>query len=291
MMWKAILGTLALIAAPAVVHAERLIACGSNEVRVYDTEAAAPLWTWRASDEHGLPQAFREGLLTKIDECKPVLDGRAILVTASTGGVALIERATGRARFWAQAPQAHSAEMLPNGRLVVAAAIAPESNRLIVFDVATPEREVFSTPLPSAHGVVWDETRKLLFADGFSELRSYALADWSSAQPSLRAVAAWALPGKSGHDLSPLPGGQDLVVTTDDSVWAFSRDAGTFAPYAPLAGRRNVKAVAVSPLTGRIATQEPTEQWWSHAVRLRGPDGDLPTPGINLYKVRWDAPR
>lgn len=279
----------AACASPAMLRAEPLIACGGGEVRLYETAAPkAPLWVWRASDEHGLPPRFREGLLTKIDDCKPVLDGRAILLAASTGGVAVVDRLTGRARFWAVAPQAHSAEMLPGDRVVVAAAIAPESNRLIVFDLATPEREVFSAPLPSAHGVLWDARRQRLFAVGFSELRAYALEDWTGAKPALRPVAAWTLPGEqSGHDLSPAGDG-DPIVTTTDNVWRFSPDAGVFAPFAPLAGRRQVKAVSVSRRTGRIAFQQPTEQWWSHAARLAGPEGQVETPGLNLYKVRWD---
>lgn len=282
---------LAMLALTATtVWAEPLITCGSNEVRLYDSDApATPVWVWRASEEHGLPGPFRDGLLTKIDECKPVLAGRAILLTASTGGVAVIDRASGRARFWATAPQAHSAEMLPGDRLVVAAAIAPESNRLVVFDLHTPAREVFSTPLRSAHGVVWDAGRQRLFAVGFSELRSYALTDWTGAEPGLRPEAVWTLPGEqNGHDLSPEPTSGDLIVSTKDNVWRFSPDDGLFTPFAPLAGRREIKAVSVSRRTGRIAIQEPTEQWWSHAARLLHPEGEISTSGQNLYKVRWD---
>lgn len=286
----AVIVVLTLWTASARAHAEPLIACGGSEVRLYETDApAAPLWIWRASDEHGLPEAFRTGLLAKIDECKPVLEGRAILLTASTGGVALIDRATGLARFWATAPQAHSAEMLPGDRVVIAAAIAPESNRLTVYDLRTPDRALFSTPLASAHGVVWDAPRQRLFAVGFSELRSYVLEDWSGSTPGLRTVGAWTLPGEqSGHDLSPTPNGRDLIVTTNDNVWRFSPATGEFSLFGPLAGRRHVKAVSISPRTGRIATQQPTEQWWSYAARLLNPQGEIPTPGINLYKVRWD---
>lgn len=63
-------------------------ACGDDQVRELRLGAggAAETWRWTASAATDLPADYRERLLAHIDECKPVDGGRAILVTASTGG-------------------------------------------------------------------------------------------------------------------------------------------------------------------------------------------------------------
>ncbi len=92
-------------------------ACGGDQVRELRIGAggAAETWRWTASDATDLPADYREQLLAHIDECKPVDDGRAILVTASTGGAVLIDRATGRVTFRARVPTVVRAAPVAHG--------------------------------------------------------------------------------------------------------------------------------------------------------------------------------
>src|SRR5262245_11197645 len=100
----------------------QLIVCGGDELYILDLASAPPrkVWSWRAAGRTELPGKMRDKFKT-IDECKPIEEGRRILITASSDGAAVIDRPTGRAEFWAAVPNAHSIELLPNQRVVVAA--------------------------------------------------------------------------------------------------------------------------------------------------------------------------
>ncbi len=272
--------------------AQQLVACGWDEVFVIDAgEPTRKVWSWKAADRPELPEAYR-GLFRTTDECKPVSQGR-VLITASSDGAALVDVASGRALWWGRCGNTHSAELLPNDRIVLACSVRPETgNRLAVFDAGVPERALFSTELVSGHGVVWDEARQILWALGLSELRAYTLVDWETSTPSLALKATYPLPDHSGHELIAEPGTSRLVVSAHESVWAFDRDAGTFAPHPDLAGRPDVKGISIHPETGRIAfVQADTPEWWSRRVRFLKPEGEVTLPDERLYKVRWAGVR
>ena len=97
-----------------------------------------------------------------------------------------------------------------------------------------PNQPIWGTPLPSAHGVVWDEGRQRLWALGFNELRCYELKDWESEKPLLAMKASYPLPDEGGHDLQPIPRSNDLVVTTGHHVYLFERDKQGFRPHPDL---------------------------------------------------------
>ena len=283
-----------LCALPASSIASTLIACGSQEIRMYDTDRpAAPMWRWNASERHdGLPDAYRHGLLDHIDECKPVQGNRAILSTASSGATVLIDVKTGRVEFFARTPMAHSAELLPDHRVVVADSLAEAGNRLEVYDLSRSEQPLFHVDLHAGHGALWQKDRHILYALGDEELRAYALIHWESTHPGLKEVGHWPLPSKNGHDLSPIPGQDAFVITTDEKVWRFNLPDHRFSPFSPLQDRAGVKAVSIHPFTGQIAFQQTEESWWSYRVSLLSPTGDIPMGnGMRLYKVRWLIPR
>src|SRR5688572_21229990 len=176
-----------LIAAPLAGHGavarqtareSELIVCGWDEVFILALgEGPAPgyrkVWSWRAADSPEIAADMRPSFRTT-DDCKPV-DGRRILISSSGGAVALIDRQTRRAAFVARVTNAHSIEMLPGGRIAAAASVstAESGNRIVVFDAAG--KELASDELRSAHGVVWDESRGVLWALGGDELRAYSV--------------------------------------------------------------------------------------------------------------------
>jgi hypothetical protein len=272
------------------VATNTLYACGDDQVRELriDAGAARESWRWTAAAARDLPQDYRERLLAHIDDCKPVDEGRAILVTASTGGAVLIDRASGKVRFRARVPMAHSAALLPGGLIAVALSIDKEGDRLNLYDRRRSERLVQSLPLPSGHGAVWDAKRKRLFALSHDWVQAFRL-DRSTGKPRLIEAARWTLPGRrDGHDLSSTPDG-GYAVTTDDGVWRFDPDNGSFRAFAALNPMLRVKAVSM--LGDRLAWVQAEESWWAHGFTVARADGSearrIPVEAMRLYKVRW----
>ncbi len=271
--------------------AGQLVVCGWDELFILDISNSVPkkVWTWKAVAHPELPAPMQSKFRT-IDECKPVAGGSRILITASSDGVALIERTTGRVEFYATAVNAHSAELLPAGRIAVAASHRPgePGDRLIIFETGKSAIELFSTELPSGHGLVWDAERQGLWALSGRDLRLYRLDKWNTTTPSLIKSAAWDLPDSSGHDLQAVPGTAMLSVTTGQHCWHFDRDARKFLPHPQLADRAEVKCIAVNPAMGQIVWMlSEGGNWWTDKLRFLRPERTLRLPGERLYKARW----
>jgi hypothetical protein len=72
-----------------------LLVCGFSEVFLmnpvdsHDKGVVKKLWSWRAKDRPELPEAMR-GSFGTTDECKPLADGKRILISSSSGGCALV---------------------------------------------------------------------------------------------------------------------------------------------------------------------------------------------------------
>jgi hypothetical protein len=269
--------------------AQSLVVCGWDEVFILDVSGTPrKTWSWKAADRPELPDAYKTKFRTT-DECKPVA-GNRILVTASSDGAALIDRATGRTQWWGECGNAHSAELLPGDRLVLACSVREKTgNKLAVFDAREPGRELFATELYSGHGAVWDAVRSRLWALGEKELRAYRLKDWDSARPALELDASFSLPDVGGHELSAVPGSSHLIVSTHAGVWRFDRDTTQFTPDPDLRGVHDVKSAVVHPPSGRLAyTQADAPNWWTSRIRFRHPDGEIVLDGERIYKVRWE---
>ena len=279
---------LLLLSIGGSAFAQELVVCGWDEVFILDiSDEPKKVWRWKATDRPELPEAYRAKFGTS-DECKPVA-GNRILITASSDGAALVDRDTGVARWWGECGNAHSAELLPRERVVLACSVREGTgNRLVVFDAGVPEKALFSTELHSGHGAVWDEERQVLWALGMDELRAYTLVAWDTPSPSLALKATHALPDRSGHELMAVPDSSRLVLSTHASVWEFDRDTGAFTKDRDLADRHDVKSVAVQRGTGRKAyVQADSPEWWSSRIRLLHPERTITLEGERLYKIRW----
>jgi hypothetical protein len=94
--------------------------------------------------------------------------------------------------------------------------------------------------------------------------------------------------GTAGHELSVVPGSQELLVSTEGGVWRFDRASTTFRPDPDLHGLHHVKSAVLHPATGRLAyTQADTPEWWTTRIRFRRPDEIVTLDGEHIYKVRW----
>lgn len=273
---------------------DELILCGGDEVFVL--RVAAPgrvstnkVWSWRAANCPNLPAHLKDKFATT-DECKPVEGGKKVLITSSGGGVALVERTSGRAVFATFVGNAHSAEMLPRNRVVVAGSTHAEGNRLAVFDPGQPDEAVYTTELQAAHGVVWDDKRQVLWALGYEELHGYRLANWAGAQPKLHLSSSYPLPDPAGHDLQATPTCDLLVLTTGSHVYVFDPERRAFFPHVTWGNKAGVKSVSIHPKTKLTAIiQGDARRWWSDRVQWLDGNNDLILPGERLYKARWNS--
>ena len=277
-----------LAALSACSTPREIICCGGDEVYILEiSDKARKVWSWKAGERPEIPENIRR-TFRSTDECKPIDGGKMILVTSSGGGVALVQRNTGKAVFWAYVQNAHSAEVLPGNRVVVAGSTGEKGNRLVVFSLDEPEKEIFSTPLHSGHGVVWDPSRKRLWALGEKELHAYRLSERKDDRPALIRESTHQLPSLGGHDLRAIPGTDRLIVTSNTDVYVFDRGDSTFKPFPGLANMEQVKAVDVHPETGRVVFTTAEERWWAKRIRFLEPPREIPRPGERLYKVRWN---
>ncbi len=274
--------------APPEPTAPQVICAGASQMFVLDLAAAErgeihKVWTWPSKDS-GLSEQQRKQF-GNLDEVKPIDNGKRLLVCASNSGCGLIEYATGKLEWSAVVGSAHSLEMLPDDRVLVAGSIPHD--RLVLFDLKskTPDKPIWQTTLHSAHGLVWDDKRRSLWALGFDELRRYELQDWESDKPSLELKESFALPGLDGHDLRPVPGKADLLVSTEKGVWLFDRETGRFNAHPTAADVVNVKAIDIHPATGRTVYST-----WGQKIALLNSDADIPLKGSTVYKVRWLCP-
>ncbi len=274
-------------------HPVELLLCGKQEVSIIRFEDKADtvyekVWSWYADDALNFPDSLVE-VFYATDECKSVNHGKQVLITASwRGGAALIDRQTKDILFYALCPNAHSAELLPGNRIVVAVSTAEGGNRLALYDLNRSNHIIFQDSLYSGHGVIWDESREILWALGYDELRAYSLVDWESDTPSLKLEDAYKIPGISGHDLMSYPETPYLIITEEGSAWKFDRDAKVFSEFDELKGLEHMKSVMIHPEVKQLVyVQADTGKSSSDTLRFLNPDKTMSFPGHSFYKARW----
>jgi len=274
-------------------RAAEIIACGGSRVVIFDANQPAGAnpkltWSWDVKEATNLPPQYQK-LLVPLDECKPVRTNTQLLLTSSGGGAILLDRKTRRTLFYAQVPMAHSAEMLPGERIVVALSTHADGNSLELYSADQSENVLWRDPLPSGHGVIWNVKHQRLYALGLSELRAYSLQDWESQTPSLRRENTWHIPGTSGHDLSRMSA-DELLISYQEGVSVFHIPRAGFAPFTPLANVEDVKSVNYDPQTQHLVYTKAEISWWTHHLYCLNPTKTFTFPGINLYKARVSSP-
>ncbi|RLD97587.1 MAG: hypothetical protein DRJ13_12085 [Bacteroidetes bacterium] len=270
-----------------------LLLCGKQEVSIIRFENMSDttyekVWSWYAEDAVDFPDSLVE-VFYATDECKSVNHGKQVLITASwRGGVALIDRETKNILFYALIPNAHSAEILSGNRVVVAGSTDMGGNCLALYDLTRSNHVLFKDSLYSGHGVIWDESREILWALGYDELRAYSLVDWASDTPSLKLEDAYKIPGISGHDLMSYPDTPYLIITEEGSAWKFDRDTKVFSEFEELKDLEHIKGVMIHPEVKQLVyVQADTGKSSSDTLRFLNPDKTMSFPGHSFYKARW----
>lgn len=270
--------------------AKEIIVCGGDQALIIDVDKSEGsdvnvVWNWKVSDVASELPAEYQKYMIPLDECKPVDKGTKILLTSSGGGVLLLDRKTKKNLFYAYAPMAHSADLLPGGRVVVALSTHKMGNSLELYDIRQPEQVLFRDSLYSGHGAVWMDAHNTLYALGFDELRAYSLKDWESSTPSLNLKKVWKTPVKGGHDLIRVTD-NELIFTGHHGVYWFDIAKEEFTSFIPLQDRKNIKSLNYEKETGYMVYTQAEISWWTHHIYMENPKKVLTIEDIDLYKVR-----
>jgi hypothetical protein len=262
-----------------------LIICGMEKVFIVPAKVGGvSLWEWTAESSPKIPAAMRSDFATT-DECKPY-EG-CLLVTSSSGGVALIERETKECLFFTKVRNAHSACLLPGGLIAVASSFG--GDQLVIFDLEKSGAGLapkMKFPLYGAHGVEWDWRRQCLWALGTEVLLKIEIKN-----DEALVVERFNLPTSGGHDLTWWSA-SELVLSVDHHCYLVSAIAKEFIPFRPLADEEKVKSIHRNQKTGKMVWHRGAkETWWSDTIRFGRPEVTRVLEGEKIYKVRWDEPR
>ena len=209
------------------------------EAAMIDLSAADPtandavLWRWVPSAENGFAA---RGFRHRIDDCKLKYSNRlqkhVLCVTSSAGFIGLAEYPSGK-KIWedfASDYGPHSIDYLPSGNIVVALSgnghEGMQELRLYACDEdGIPTSDYSKVPFASAHGVVWDEERNLVWALGRTTLAAFAVEGTPQA-PVLKQVDGLGCPiPPHGHDLSISIADRSRLYISSNSVYLFDKNA------------------------------------------------------------------
>ncbi len=247
----------------------------------WDAESAALLLGYASSK------------MDHIDDCKPVDGGEMIAVTSSYHWTVVLDKEL-KPVFWASGTtNAHSAEVIRGKYVVVACSTGGDELRL--YDMAVPNKVIFTTPLESAHGVVWNEATERLYAVGVKKLRVYKLTGYGTDSPELTLEKTYATPQNGLHDITLAD--DNTLCLGGKGCALFNISTGKFTTLPLFADKTALKSLNYNPETGGMwytdaTVPEGDYTWSTHTVRYTSdPFGcaeefTIRVPDQNLYKVR-----
>ncbi len=245
------------------------------------------LWKWNPEGDPNIP-ADRLKRFNHIDETKVVNGGKQILVTSSTGGMALVDVETKQSVFTGYpGGSTHSADLLPDGTIITASSTG---NFLMVFTRKGDEKtahKTFKLTFADAHGVVWDKLLGLVWAVG-KEAVICCRYNFDYENPQLTIVESFPLKPNPywGHDLILLEKEHKLLMTGRNML-EFDTMTGQYKLFLK---RKSVKSISIHPETGEQLVQIPKENYWNDTVTLLNGDRKWTLPGnAKIYKARWFA--
>lgn len=282
-------------------HATTLIVCGDTYISAVQPDLIPDgedyqqgiIWDFDTRDicyQLGLSPSDMDHL----DDCKPIDGNTRILATSSHHWAVIINYATKEVEFWAkQCANAHSAEVLPGNKLVVAC--SDPCDQLQLYDRSRPNELLQSISLPSAHGVVWNEKRQRLYAIGKKKLGIYRLEDADTDTPRLVEEASVTTPKTGTHDLTVVDENTLCVSGRDSNL--FDIDTREFTLLTQFSGRTAIKSVNYNIATNEIWYTDSTDPEGSYAWSTQtvhhtsdpmgtADDYTFRTKNYNLYKVR-----
>ncbi len=228
-------------------------------------------------------------------EAKYVLNGSHLLGCFSSGAVVLIRIADKDLVFYAYqgvGSNPHSVEILPDGNIVCSSSwdsklsVYSRHENIVFFDGGMLNRS--DIHMNSAHGVIWDKKREILWAIGMDSLVSFEY-NFDKRDPALIRSKGYLLPDRGGHDLSAVPGKDALYLTTENGIWVFDIPGADFDRFEPGPRMKNVKSISQAVEGGEIILIKATERWYSNTIQVAGKRKHYSRKGARFYKARWWA--
>ena len=281
-----------------------LIFCGDNMVYMIDAGLAnettykdAVTWSGDATEAAAV-LGLDKSRCNHLDDCKPVDNGKKLLCTSSYNWCVLLDIATKEVLFHTTAtPNAHSAELLPGNRIVVACSGGESSgnNSIQLYDISQPNRILYQSALGSAHGVVWNETTQRLYAIGGQSLQIYKLKDWETATPSLELEKTERTPQGGLHDMSYV--NSNTLCIGGRGAYLYDIGANRFTEMMLFSASTAIKSINYNDETGELwytdSTNPEGSQSWSTQTIRYSTDKNASTetrtikvPDLDVYKVR-----
>ena len=261
-----------------------------NRIIIVDSLSQRIIWEWKATSS-GLPKA-QVSWFNNPDEAKPIYNNKYIVITASAGGgAAIIRIADKKIMFYAYVGgNPHSAEILPDGNLVVACSTGEDdsSNSILIYKVDTLSSPASSYKAKysvySAHNVVWDNNNQVLMATANNKMHYYTY-NFDSNNPELQLQQIVNIPGSGAHDLFPVYGENALWLTNSTAVYKY--DIATKVSNITNFSMEDIKSVSSGPSGYGVLLMKPKESHWSDEVI--NSNGERAFYGVNyrMYKARW----
>lgn len=264
----------------SVVLAEQ----ANASIVIIDSKTYQTVWSWNAA-KAGIPSE-RRIWFSNPSEVKPVFNNRYILMTASGGAVALIRIADSKLMYYANAgSNPHSAEVLPDGNMVAVSSTDGKLRTFITDTIQGTGQWHGSYELPSAHNVVWDRDRQLLFTTEGNTLYSFQY-NFKRNDPLLvekTRVLDLPVTESCGHDLFPVYGkGNTLWLTTNENVWQYDLSTNKLEKIYSLEA---IKSVCNGP--DGVLMLYPTTEWWADGLINEFGKKVFGISGAKIYKGRW----
>ena len=176
-----------------------------------------------------------EGYGNRVDEARLRYSEKwgtyIIMFTSSSGYVGVASYPEEKCLFEAElkGTSPHSIEYLPSGLVAVASSGGSDTSKGFIRVYSTDSKNgngFAEAKLTSAHAVLWDETREILWAMGSSQILAYEIGT-DSAVPSMKKIASYGCNDmKGGHDLSAICGNDDQVWVGGSIIRVFDKTTG-----------------------------------------------------------------
>ncbi|MBO5701452.1 MAG: hypothetical protein J6S71_03330, partial [Clostridia bacterium] len=176
-----------------------------------------------------------EGYGNRVDEARLRYSEKwgtyIMMFTSSSGYVGVASYPEEKCLFEAElkGTSPHSIEYLPNGLIAVASSGGNDTSKGFIRVYSTESKtgnRYAEAKLTSAHAVLWDETREILWAMGSTEIVAYEIGS-DPASPSMTKIASYGCNDmKGGHDLSAICGNDDQVWVGGSIIRIFDKTTG-----------------------------------------------------------------
>jgi len=276
--------------------ATRILFTSDSMVYVVDPAKATTgfssgvVWQLCAKDWPAASLGVRRDRLDHIDECKPIAGGSRLMLTSSYGWAAVVDTLTSSPVFFtAGCNNAHSIDMIADS--LIAVACSRNGDQIRLYANTMPPRLLDTISMPLAHGVVWMDKFRKLYAIGDDMMCVFEI----DGDHRFKRLDTIALPAGHSHDLSAIDA--DRLLVSGRSSFIYDIGSGSWTELPLFANSKRVKSVNYNPCTQELwytdATDTTSPVRWrsdklSHAASpdAEGADRTIGLDGRTAYKVR-----